>query len=90
MAVENPTAIHCPSCLAPAIRTGNEITCEACDAVFVFSKKQGPTLKEQGPIEDHERRIQALEGQMPGAEEPAKTEQELQDEREETEDRGDL
>jgi hypothetical protein len=58
---EKPKATNCPNCLKPAIRAGNEITCEACDAVFIVTKKQGAKVKELGPIEDHEERIAALE-----------------------------
>lgn len=73
---EQPKATSCPNCQQPAIRSGNEITCEACDAVFMVTKKQGAKVKELGPIEDHERRIQALEGLHPAKQEPQKQEME--------------
>jgi len=52
---------HCPSCGQPAIRTGNKIECEACDAIFTVTQ-EGAKVKELGPIEDHERRLRTLEG----------------------------
>lgn len=54
-------AAFCPNCQKPALQTGNEITCEGCDAVFVVTQKQGAKVKELGPIDDHEQRIAALE-----------------------------
>lgn len=66
---EQPKACNCPNCLSPALRTGNEITCEICDAVFTITKKQGAKVKTLGPIDDHERRISALEGKQ-GPQEP--------------------
>jgi len=69
---DQPKATTCPNCQQPAIRVGNNITCESCDAVFVVTKKQGAKVKELGPIEDHEQRIQALEGKQ----EPQKPKQE--------------
>lgn len=61
MPEEKPTATVCPSCQNPAIRTGNEIACEKCDAIFIVTKKQGAKVKQLGPIEDLDRRVSALE-----------------------------
>lgn len=63
MSEEKPQAIVCPNCQQLAIRTGNEIACENCDAIFTITKKQGAKVKQLGPIEDHEKRISALEHQ---------------------------
>ena len=72
-------AISCPNCGKPAMRTGNEITCESCDAEFVITKKQETQLKGSGKIEDHEKRLQALEqsaaGKEPQKVEPEETEE---------------
>lgn len=65
---EEPKQISCPNCLGPAIKEGNVITCEACDAIFVITKKEGAKLKQLGPIEDHEKRISRLESIIPGQE----------------------
>lgn len=62
MAEEQPKATTCPNCQKPALRSGNEITCESCDAVFVITKKQEVKVKEFGQLKDHEQRIQKLEG----------------------------
>ena len=44
-------ATICPNCQKPAIRTGNEIACENCDAIFVITKKQGAKVKQIGIAE---------------------------------------
>ena len=54
-------AISCPNCGKPAIKSDNEISCEHCDATFVFTKKVGIQLKEFGKFEDHENRLKKLE-----------------------------
>ena len=54
-------AISCPSCGKPAMRTGNEITCEHCDAEFVITKKQETQVKQFGRMDDHETRLKKLE-----------------------------
>lgn len=53
--------IYCPNCQQLAVKEGNEITCEICDAVFVITKKEGAKVKQIGSIEDHEKRIIQLE-----------------------------
>lgn len=58
---ENAKAVNCPNCQGPAIKAGNEITCEKCDATFVVVKKEGAKVQQIGPIADHETRIKALE-----------------------------
>ena len=65
MTEEKPKATKCPNCQQPAIRSGNEITCENCDATFVIRKKQGAKVKQIGTIEDHEKRIEILESLIP-------------------------
>ncbi len=45
---ENAKAVTCPNCQGPAIRTGSEIACEACDAIFVITRKQGAQVKQIG------------------------------------------
>ena len=68
-------AISCPNCGKPAMRTGDEITCEHCDAEFVITKKQETQVKGIGRIDDHEKRLQALE-QSAVSSEQQKTESE--------------
>jgi hypothetical protein len=57
--------VFCPNCQEAAIRTGNEIVCEHCDAVFEITRKQGPKLKKLGPLEDLAKRVEKLESFMP-------------------------
>lgn len=85
MTDEKPTATKCPNCQQPAIRTGNEIACENCDATFIVTKKQGAKLKQIGPIEDHEQRIKRLESLLPGEEQASDDEPQEQPEDEEKE-----
>jgi len=54
-------ATFCPNCSQPAIRTGNEIACEKCDAVFTVTQKQEAKVKQLGPIQDLDRRVTQLE-----------------------------
>jgi len=57
---EKPKAAYCPNCNGPALKSGNEITCEKCDGVFTISRA-GVKVKSIGSIQDHENRIAALE-----------------------------
>lgn len=75
--------VFCVNCQQPAIRTGNEITCANCDAVFIITEKRGAKVKELGPIEDLNRRVSALEGA--GSSEPAPVEPEPAEDDDETE-----
>lgn len=74
----------CPNCQKPAIRSGNEIACERCDAIFVITKKEGAKVKQLGPIEDHEKRISWLESIIPEPEPEPKPEPKPESEPEET------
>ena len=70
---EEPKKVSCPNCLGPAIKEGNKIICETCDAEFTFTKTGGAKVTKLGPIEDHEQRIKKLESLIPGQEpDPAK------------------
>lgn len=60
MAEEQPKAVACPNCQEPAIRTGNEIACGPCDAIFVITKKQGAKVKQLGISE----RLDRLESEV--------------------------
>jgi len=64
MAEEKPKAVHCPNCQGPATRTGNEITCDACDAIFAITKKNGAKVKKLGPFQDHEERLKKIESRI--------------------------
>jgi len=54
----------CPNCQQPAVRSGNEITCEKCDATFTITKKDGAKVKETGRIEKIEFDIAELRAQI--------------------------
>lgn len=54
----------CPNCLGPAIKVGNEITCEKCDASFRITKQQNK-LKDIRIS----RRLDLLEEKVFGSEE---------------------
>lgn len=81
MPEEKPKATICPNCQQPAIRTGNEIACEHCDAIFVVTQKQGAKLKTLGPIDDLRQRVERLESMVPGEQpEPEPEPKEREDE----------
>jgi len=61
------TTMYCPNCGRAAIREGNNLTCEACDAVFVF-KRTGPTVKQVGRLKAIEDRLDKVESLLPGGE----------------------
>jgi len=63
MAGEKAELGYCPNCGKPAIKEGNKITCEECDAVFRVTQ-DGARLEKTGVIKDHERRIAQLEGRL--------------------------
>ncbi|RKY11467.1 MAG: hypothetical protein DRP65_04190 [Planctomycetota bacterium] len=62
----------CPNCGTESIKEGKRITCEKCDAVFVV-KKDGSHIESLGRLEDHERRLRALEGKGQNEEQPAES-----------------
>ena len=66
------TAVSCPNCNQPAIKTGNEILCQACDATYVIKKKDGaPRVQELSPLDKINGRLTALEKQVnPEEQEP--------------------
>ena len=65
---EEPKKINCPNCLGPAIKEGNKIICEVCDATFTFSKTGGAKVKEIGMLNELKKRIDRLESLLPGQE----------------------
>ena len=60
--------IACPNCGQPAYKEGNRVTCEKCDAIYTITKTGSATVKQLGPIEDHEQRLKKLEALLPGQE----------------------
>jgi len=63
------TTMYCPNCGRAAVREGNNITCEACDAVFAF-KHTGPVVKQVGRLEAFEGRLAIVEAALLGEPEP--------------------
>lgn len=65
MADEGKTkTAFCPSCQQPAIRQGNEVICETCDATFTITKKEGAKVKRIGRIEQIERDVAEIRAQV--------------------------
>lgn len=62
------TKTVCPNCLGEAIREGNKIICETCDATFTFTKTGGARLKEIGRLDSIEQRLNRVESLLPGEE----------------------
>ena len=55
--------IKCPYCGNDAEIEGNKITCENCDAVYKITK-EGARVQSQGRLDEHEKRIAALEDKI--------------------------
>ncbi len=69
----------CPNCQQPAVRQGNEITCESCDATYTITKKDGAKVKQMGRIEQLEHDVTKLkEIVLPGQEAEAEAEAEAE------------
>ena len=68
--------VQCPNCLEPAEKTGNKITCTACDSILTITRTGGAKLVEAGWKEKLEGRVEALEGLL-SPEEPDETAAEL-------------
>ena len=58
---EEPIKTNCPSCLGPAVKEGDVIVCEKCDATFTFTKTGGAKVKEIGRIDAVEKRLDRLD-----------------------------
>jgi len=70
---EEPKKANCPNCLGPAIKEGNKIICEICDATFTFTKTGGTKVKDLGRLNSIEERLDRVESLLPGQEpDPAK------------------
>lgn len=65
---EEPKQITCPNCLGQAIKEGNKIICEICDATFTFTKTGGAKVKEIGRLDNLEKRMERVESRLPGQE----------------------
>ena len=65
---DEPTKISCPNCSKDAIKEGNKITCETCDATFTITKTGGARVKESGRLDNIEKRLENVEGRLPGEE----------------------
>ncbi len=79
--------VQCPNCLGDAEKSGNQIICAACDAVFKITKTGSAKAVELGRVEKLEGRVGALEELLtpepiPGDGEPG-GEQEIDEQEEE-------
>ena len=62
------TKISCPCCSGIAIKDGNKVICENCDATFEITKVGGAKLKEIGRLDSIEERLDRVESLLPGQE----------------------
>jgi len=69
---QTKAAAYCPNCQRPAIKEGNEIFCEACDATFAISRTAGARVKKMGELEEIRGRLERIEASLPG-DEPTET-----------------
>jgi hypothetical protein len=58
--------VNCPSCGGPAIKEGNIITCENCDAEFTFTKTGEAKIKDIGRLKTLEERVDHHEDLLQG------------------------
>ena len=65
---EESKKTSCPSCLGQAIKEGNKIICETCDATFTFTKTGGAKVKEIGRLNSLEERMDRFESLLPDQE----------------------
>lgn len=63
---EEPKKIVCPNCGARAIKEGNKIVCEDCDATYSFKKTGGAKVLDIGRLESVEKRLDRVESLLPG------------------------
>lgn len=68
---EEPKKIVCPNCGARAIKEGNKIVCEDCDATYSFKKTGGAKVLDIGRLESIEERLNRVESLLPGDPDPA-------------------
>ena len=82
---EEPTTtkIVCPNCQGEAVKEGNKIICETCDATFTFTKTGGAKLKAIGRLDDIEQRLDRVESLLPG-EEPQSVEDPIEETQEQS------
>ena len=77
---EEPKKISCPNCLGEAMKEGNKIICETCDAIFTYTKTGGAKVKEIGRLDNIEKRLDQhdnlLQGLIPEPEPEPKTDDE--------------
>jgi len=61
-------AAFCPNCQQPAIKQGDQIICEKCDATFKITKTGAAKVEQLGRIEKIENDIAEIKSQLPGQE----------------------
>lgn len=67
--------ISCPNCSGIAVKDGDVIICESCDATFKVTIVGGARLKEIGRLDAIEERLDRLDSLWPGDEpDPARLE----------------
>lgn len=77
-----PKIVGCPNCGKNAIREGNTVTCESCDAQFEITTKDGAHAVAIGRFDALEARVTKLESPTPESEPNDKTKDQAQDEEE--------
>ena len=82
---EETKITFCPNCSQPAVRQGDEVVCEKCDAVFKITRKEAK-VKELGRIESIEQRLSKVEALLPTDPEPEPEPAPEDDDDEESED----
>ena len=69
---EETKKVICPNCYGPAIKEGNKIVCETCDATFTFTKTGAAKVQDIGRLNALEKRVDRLDSLLPGQEPESK------------------
>jgi len=60
--------IACPNCGGQAVKEGNKIVCEGCDATFSITRTGAAKVADVGRIQAIEDRMDKIESLLPGQE----------------------
>lgn len=60
-----PEKAICPNCQQEAIKDGDEIVCEHCDATFKVTRTGGARVRQIGRLNSLEERVARLEMSLP-------------------------
>jgi len=60
--------IDCPNCGGKAVKDGNKIICDSCDATFTITRTGAAKVADVGRFQTIEDRLDKIESVLPGQE----------------------